>query len=238
MKIWAEDMLTALTRATGEVEVFREIEAVACDLLGFEFCAYGLRIPLPLSSPRVHLINNYPMDWQARYREAGYLHVDPTVLHGRRTRTPVLWSDALFADTPTLWEEAQSFGLRIGWAQSSVDASGVGGMLTLARSSDVISAAELRANEIKMRWLVNVAHLTLARFLMPKLYVNLEKPLTDREIEILKWAGDGKTSGEISEILAISIDTVNFHIKNAIRKLNTTNKTAAVARAAILGLLN
>ena len=62
--------------------------------------------------------------------------------------------------------------------------------------------------------------------------------VTDREIEVLKWTGDGKTSRDISEILIISVDTVNFHVKNAILKLKTANKTAAVVRAAMLGLLN
>lgn len=32
----------------------------------------------------------------------------------------------------------------------------------------------------------------------------------------------------------LSVDTVNFHIKNAVRKLNATNKTGAVVRAAML----
>jgi len=60
--------------------------------------------------------------------------------------------------------------------------------------------------------------------------------LTLREVEILKWAAIGKTSGEMSSILQISINTVNFHIKNAVLKLETANKTAAVARAITLGL--
>jgi len=60
--------------------------------------------------------------------------------------------------------------------------------------------------------------------------------LTLREIEILKWAAIGKTSKDMSSILQISINTVNFHIKNAVLKLETSNKTAAVARAITLGL--
>jgi LuxR family transcriptional regulator len=61
--------------------------------------------------------------------------------------------------------------------------------------------------------------------------------LSPREIEVLKWTGDGKTSSEISDIIHISERTVNFHIGNAITKLNTPNKTAAVIRAAMLGIL-
>ncbi|MFL6624799.1 MAG: autoinducer binding domain-containing protein [Sulfurifustaceae bacterium] len=237
MKSWAEDLMTAIDEAKSEREVFREVEAMARNL-GFDFCAYGLRVPLPLSNPRTCLINNYPIAWQARYREAGYLDIDPTVLHGRRTRVPVIWSDDVFAGAEDFWHEAQSAGLRIGWAQSSLDANGVGGMLTLARSSEQLSAAELKANEFKMRWLVSVTHLSLARFIVPRLYAKPAETLTNREIEVLKWAADGKTSGEISEILVISVDTVNFHVKNAIQKLRTANKTAAVVRAAMLGLFN
>ena len=65
-----------------------------------------------------------------------------------------------------------------------------------------------------------------------------QRPLTPKETDILKWCADGKTSGEIAEIMAISVNTVNFHIKNATSKLRTANKTAAVVRAAMLGLLS
>ncbi len=51
------------------------------------------------------------------------------------------------------------------------------------------------------------------------------------------WTAEVKTSGEIAEILKISERTVNFHINNAIAKLDTPNKTAAAVRAALLGLL-
>lgn len=65
----------------------------------------------------------------------------------------------------------------------------------------------------------------------------MEKKLTDREIEVLKWSSYGKTAQEVSEIMIISVNTVNFHVKNAMMKLETPNKIATVARASMLGLL-
>jgi LuxR family transcriptional regulator, quorum-sensing system regulator SolR len=65
----------------------------------------------------------------------------------------------------------------------------------------------------------------------------MKSNLTAREIEILQWAAIGKTSGDISIILNISVSTVNFHVKNAIFKLETSNKTAAVAQAMKLGFI-
>ena len=236
MKSWAEELLHDLNHANADTELFGKIETAA-EGLGFEFCAYALRAPWPLSKPRMRWLSNYPEAWQKRYQEARYFDIDPTVQHARRSQSPIVWSEALFSCAPELWREAKSHGLRHGWAQSAFDSCGVGGMLTLARSSKPLTATELAENEVKMRWLVSTAHLSLKRVLMPSLMADPERELTEREVEVLKWAADGKTSGEISTILLISVDTVNFHVKNAVTKLKTTNKTAAVVRAAMLGLL-
>lgn len=237
MRSWQEDLLSISEDSTGENEVFHKVEAAAA-ALGFEHCAYGLRIPLPLSNPRTIILSNYPEPWRERYISAGYVHRDPTVLHGRQSRKPVAWSDSVFAAVPQLWDEARSFGLCFGWAQSSLDALGVGGMLTLARSGEPLTAAELEVKEQRMRWLVNIAHLALSRAVNSRLPVNRLPDLTAREIEILKWSADGKSAQEIADILVVSKNTVDFHVKNAVSKLQTANKTAAVVRAAILGLLH
>ncbi|GLU32453.1 autoinducer binding domain-containing protein [Trinickia caryophylli] len=237
MRSWAEELVGEFNETDSDAQVFAKIESAA-NHLGFEYCAYALRAPWPLSKPKTRLVNNYPEWWQRRYEEARYIEIDPTVRHARRSRTPVIWSDALFAEAPQLWREARSVGLRVGWAQSAFDSCGVAGMLTLARSDGPLTADELTEKEARMRWLVNTAHLALKRVLMPKLMDDPERGLTEREIEVLKWAADGKTSGEISKILVISVDTVNFHVKNAVTKLKSANKTAAVVRAAMLGLLH
>ena len=236
MKNWQEDLLRIVATALSEQDIFDEMTSAARGL-GFDYCAYGIRFPFPLSNPRVVTLFDYPSAWAERYHEAGYVATDPTVQHCRRSQAPLVWSDALFASTPQLWAEAQSCGVRVGWAQSSLDANGVGGMLTLARSAETLSAHELQVKESRMRWLVNVAHLALTRALLPKL-CEVEERLTSRELEVLKWSADGKTASEIGQILAISADTVNFHVSNAITKLGAANKTAAVVRAAMLGLLN
>ena len=55
--------------------------------------------------------------------------------------------------------------------------------------------------------------------------------LTERERECLQWTARGKTSWEISRILDISDNTVNFHLKNAVHKMDAANKCHAVAKA-------
>ena len=55
--------------------------------------------------------------------------------------------------------------------------------------------------------------------------------LTDREREVLTWAGRGKTSSEIAAILGLSERTVNFHCDQAMKRLDVINRTQAVAKA-------
>jgi len=62
--------------------------------------------------------------------------------------------------------------------------------------------------------------------------------LTQREVEVLLWAASGKTAPQTAHLLDISKDTVNFHMKNCLRKLSVENKTAAAAKATALGLLH
>jgi DNA-binding CsgD family transcriptional regulator len=61
--------------------------------------------------------------------------------------------------------------------------------------------------------------------------------LSSREKEVLDWLQQGKSSWEVSVILAISESTVNFHVSNIKRKLGATNRAQALAIAARLGLL-
>jgi len=237
MQSWQEDMLTAIEAPRlDDSEIFTRLET-ASRALGFPYCAYGLRVPLPVTRPQTIILSNYPSAWQERYHEKNYVAVDPSVLHGRRTQTPVLWSDELFANTSQLWDEARAHGLRHGWAQSSLDGHGIGGMVTLARSDEPITSCELAHSEVRMRWLVNISHLALSRRLSAR-FIQPRAALTPREVEVLQWTADGKTAPEIGDILDLSSATVVFHVGNAMRKLDSTSRTAAAVKAAMLGLLN
>jgi DNA-binding CsgD family transcriptional regulator len=61
--------------------------------------------------------------------------------------------------------------------------------------------------------------------------------LTDREIDCLNWTAAGKTSVEIADILGLSEHTVNHYLNRATKKLDTVNRTQAVAKALRIGLI-
>lgn len=230
------EMLAIRLAAAGTVEDVGKLIGYGTRELGFEHWAYGLRLPLPFTRPRFLLTSNYEARWVERYREQGYISIDPTVTHGSRTSVPQAWNAHTFTSVPHLWEEAQSFGLRVGWAQSSFDRDGHIGMLSIVRSHEELSEREIRANDPLWRWLANVAHLELSKRLL-RSQVKEEVALTARQIEVLRWTADGKSSAQVAEILGLSEHTVHFHVKNAIARLGAANKVAAAARATRLGLI-
>jgi len=63
------------------------------------------------------------------------------------------------------------------------------------------------------------------------------EPLTNREIEILKLIALGLTNSAIAARLVISLGTVKVHTNNIYGKLSVNNRTAAVAKARLMGIL-
>lgn len=61
--------------------------------------------------------------------------------------------------------------------------------------------------------------------------------LTARELEVVRWTSQGKTSNEIGNILSLSDHTINAYLTNAIRKLDCVNRTQLVAKAIRLKLI-
>lgn len=59
-----------------------------------------------------------------------------------------------------------------------------------------------------------------------------DKPsLSAQETKVLSLMADGLANKEIADRLAITVETVKFHVKNAYRKLGANNRVQAVARA-------
>jgi LuxR family transcriptional regulator, quorum-sensing system regulator SolR len=220
VRAWQDDQLQILLTEKDEHRVFDKLVDIARNL-GFDHCAYGMRSPLPLSRQRIVMINNYPARWQAQYAQCNYLSVDPTVQHGARE----------------FWEDARGYGLRYGWAQPCRDVNGTLGMLTVCRSNEALSDAEMQEKNIRLAWLTQIAHLAMTRVLIKKLVPEANVRLSSQETTVIRWTAEGKTTAEISVIMGLSVRTVTFHVGNVVKKLNASNKTAAAVRAAILGML-
>lgn len=233
---WCQELTNSLLFAHNEKDFIQVISNAACEL-GFEYCAYVARMPLPVSNPETIMLSDYPEPWKARYASENYLLVDPTVAHAFRSTTPFSWADELFTLSEDFWQDVYRHGLRGGLAQSVFDARAAVGILTLARSTDPVSKRELDDVALRMSWLVHAVHARGMIMLSSKMPSQSSVILTARETEVLRWTADGKTSSEVGQIMVVSERTVNFHITNALAKLGAVNRTAGVVKAAMLRLL-
>lgn len=235
MQTWREEQLHKLDSAKDQNSLYQQALDL-CTGLGFEYCAFGMRSHFPLNNPKLVLINNYSVNWQQRYAQQNYLAIDPTVAHCHRSLLPIVWSDKVFAKVPEFWEEARAVGLCHGWGQSAKDYRGIESMLSLARSHDIVTRTEFLEKAGQILWLGNLIHSLMANLLFSEAKL-VPISLSLREVEVLKWSAEGKTAIDISVILGLSERTINFHINNSIRKMGVVNKTSAVVKAAVNGLL-
>ncbi|TFH92850.1 LuxR family transcriptional regulator [Vibrio ouci] len=202
--------------------------------LGFEHFAFGHQQYSLSEGKRIHLLNSYPKQWNKLYLDNQFVQVDPVVSYGARTSQPLLWSNVRHI-SKEFWEEARTFDLAIGWSKANHDHKGGASLVSISRSHNELTKAELKQTTPYLLW---------ATSLFEHKYWQLHTTertsktlLTKREQEILKWSGIGKTVFEISVILGISERTVSFHLTNAAKKLNASNKTSSVAKAIVLGLI-
>ena len=80
-------------------------------------------------------------------------------------------------------------------------------------------------------------HMAFLRMIVRDPVVSPSVELTSREAECLTWSSRGKSSWDIGMILFISENTVNFHIKNAMKKLDCTTRILAIVKAIRMGIV-
>jgi LuxR family transcriptional regulator, quorum-sensing system regulator SolR len=202
--------------------------------LGFDFWCYGQASYQNLAKHNVTLHNNYPPAWRQRYQEKQYASVDPVIAQGLHCSKSFVWNDALYAETPELWNEARTFGLNKGWSQSARHANpSTVGILSLVRREKSISSAEVEDKQRQLHWLAHVVHAKMSALQAKKTQLTL----TERELLVMRWTANGKTASEIADILMIKERAVTFHINNIVLRLGVQNKTAAAVQLAMNGLL-
>jgi NarL family two-component system response regulator LiaR len=64
------------------------------------------------------------------------------------------------------------------------------------------------------------------------------RPLTSRELEVLRHLAGGETNRRIAEKLRLSLSTVKRHLERIISKLEVSDRTQAAVKAVELGLID
>jgi len=223
----------SLTDAQATLDVIRSS-------LGLERFLYGVTRATRMEAGANLVICNYQSPWMQRYVEQDYFSIDPVVSHCFSSSLPYTWDrlhqDACEQPVRRFISEAQDFGLKNGVSVGLRGRRGQDALLSVATSVDTNSARSDLKRAVPMVYTI-----------LPYVYEALHPlasndhggnpSLSNRELECLLWSAEGLTAQEISDRICISTPTVNFHLKNAAGKLGVRNRTQAVARAILLGVI-
>jgi DNA-binding NarL/FixJ family response regulator len=61
--------------------------------------------------------------------------------------------------------------------------------------------------------------------------------LSERELEVLRLVAAGRANHDVAESLSVSDNTIKYHLKNIMQKLNVSNRAEAVKIATQMGLI-
>jgi DNA-binding CsgD family transcriptional regulator len=210
---------------------------------GFSEVAYGALtyeepVHLPEHSPPA-VAMNYPPEWCDRYFERKYHEIDPVVRRTPAFSRPFTWDELadrcqLQASEQLVMDEAREAGLKHGISVPLFGPSGRVSVLSFASRFDDVDPLNRMSRLNALAWQFHIAFAEIAPISKPS---NPTVELTARERDCLRWTAEGKTSWDIGMIMSISESTVNFHLKNAMRKFGTTSRTVAVVKAIRLNLI-
>lgn len=189
-----------------------------------------------------NLITNYPDEWTDRYQRKLYRFYDPVAVTTRRSRLPFFWDGRAFLrpfrkEQRKVFHEAREFEISAGYSIPVAGPHGDLGVFSLVapRPADIDDAVRGTGGDLYLR-AVQI-HDLMVRTRAPRRAPEHDHGLSTREIECLRWTADGKTSGQIAQVLSLSPATVNFHLKNATKKLSASNRHHAAIIAIRGGII-
>lgn len=172
----------------------------------------------------------FPEEFLGRYFQKKLYADDVPVLAFFNTFKLQNWTESIKqynSGAPTAADqELKDYGLCNGWVYGVRDINRV-------KITTISIGAEYSENSDRNKAIIRLftPHIAKAYKRILKVRDFNKYHLTKREVEVLNWLKQGKTSWEISMILKISERCVNFHINNAKNKLDSVNRTQAVAVA-------
>lgn len=185
-----------------------------------------------LSQPAIAAFG-IPHKWLETYESENLTPVDPVVHFCVEAQVPVSWQSAFvkYSDTHQKFiSAAYDHGMINGYAVAKYDHA----------FTKMASLTSVTTRDID----IDVRQEVLLQNVLPHLNEIMVRPgfveapkLSERELEVLQWAKEGKSYWDTSRILNISERTVKFHLENGYRKLGASNKTQAIAKALSFGIL-
>jgi DNA-binding CsgD family transcriptional regulator len=230
--------IASMTTAVDEADFLVKAKAAA-SAIGFEHVLFGIEWRRRSLPPIQHITSGWPAAYQQVYAERGLIAVDPTVPYCQTHTTPLEWDEAMY-DTPKskeVLEESRRFGLGHGLSVPIHENGNIVSMLSLGRDKPFENELERQLVMAGGSVLANCAHVVIKRVLFPAFAAQLRAQLTKRELECLQWIAQGKSNTVIADILRISENAVEYHLKGLFPKLKVTTRVQAAIVAVEMNLV-
>jgi DNA-binding CsgD family transcriptional regulator len=174
---------------------------------------------------------SYPAGFLDVYLKNKYHLIDNVLCCALTKLSPVNWLSVNQVTPATIL--CNDHGMRDGWAHCTVDLKSLScTMFFLAgRSPD----NSVRAGSI-VDYIIPFFSLAYSRLAGTK--ISQATILTPKEIEVLKWLKEGKSSWEISVILGCSKRVVDFHVSNLKAKLGAVSRAQCIAKSVEMGIID
>lgn len=209
--------------------------------MGMDYFRLAIIFPNTIQRPQTVIFNGCPAAWVDIYTKQELFSIDPIVLRGMTQSPPIMWAEEMVRQEIDrkgkgmyVMHLARTMGLKDGITFPWHGANGHVGLLSFI-------TREFRGEH---QWLMTVPVLSMislhifdavARVCLSDL--SPDDTLSFRELEVCQWAAEGKQTSDIAKILNITPRTVAFHFSNIIRKLGASNKSQAISRAIMQGVV-
>ena len=198
-----------------------------------------IRVPGPTTNAlqSVSIISSWPSELLAKYDAEGLLQNSPPAQHIRTSSLPFVIDVAKASERREDGKKVTVIALFEHYKMPRAayfpvcDPAGERGGIGFSGDRDIFSSFEM------LQLHMICTHVYDRLYQIGRRDQKVGEDLTQREIDCLNWTAAGKTSVEISDILSLSEHTVNHYLNRATKKLDTVNRTQAVAKALRMGII-
>jgi DNA-binding CsgD family transcriptional regulator len=209
--------------------------------MDFAIASAALVIDPPGEETVVTMVGNTPKGYEDAQRDESDVQRDPVIKRLKTLSVPFIYNQDLYVQegAADLWDRQAPFGFRTGIAVALHLPNHKHFLLGVDRETDLPKEDEKLTRMLAdLQFLAVHAQDAAQRLLSPTPVGMTDIPrLTPRELDVLRLTRDGKSAWVAGKILSVSENTINYHLQNIHRKMNTSSKHQAVLRAMALGLI-
>lgn len=243
MGVWYQDF-EYYVRDVDEADSFHQLGEICMRhfrLWGVVMASYS-HLPPPGASDYAPTFgvtsDGFPRDWVSRYVNESLFELDPIPEMAFEQMEPVWWSDAMRSPDLTppqkhFFEVILDAKLGDGLGIPLFGAYGRNGYAGLGFGGPRPQLSRMEI--LRLQWACQLGHNRYCHLLAENAPADLA--LSPRESEILSWIAKGKSNSVIAEIIGVSSNTVDTHLKRIYQKLDVTDRVTAALRGLATGLI-